>query len=53
MSLQNLHGETPLHLACFVGDLNMVRFLILHGASMNISNVDGETGNLIQLIFLF
>ena len=36
-------GYTPLHVACHFGQLNMVRFLLQHGASVDKSTAVGYT----------
>jgi hypothetical protein len=36
-------GSTPLHLAAFCGQTNMVALLLAHGAQVNATNADGMT----------
>lgn len=37
-SAQNADGRTALHLACALGDLRIVRYLLLNGASVHIKD---------------
>lgn len=36
-------GDTPLHLACENGHLNVVTVLLMHGADKSIKNKNGKT----------
>jgi hypothetical protein len=40
--LVEFHGVTPLHVACFGGRLNVVRFLIEKGANVNALDAEGR-----------
>lgn len=43
INICNYIGETPLHIACKVGDMNVIRYLIDHKAFVNAKNKTGET----------
>ena len=43
LQLANMRGETPLHLAAFVGCDEIVKILIEEKVALNPQNVDGET----------
>lgn len=36
-------GDTPLHKACFLGDIQIMSELLTHGANPNITNSNGDT----------
>jgi len=37
-SAQNADGRTALHLACALGDVRIVRYLLLNGSSVHIKD---------------
>ncbi|CAK4521085.1 unnamed protein product, partial [Aphanomyces euteiches] len=37
------HGDTPLHLTSFHGNLEIVKELLAHGASIEAANADTDT----------
>ncbi|XP_062605992.1 uncharacterized protein LOC134267803 [Saccostrea cucullata] len=41
--IQNEHGSSPLHLACVIGNLEIVTTLVTHGANVNIPDKTGST----------
>ncbi|WP_407809560.1 ankyrin repeat domain-containing protein, partial [Staphylococcus aureus] len=43
MGPQTKAGYTPLHVACHFGQINMVRFLLQHGADVNAITSHGYT----------
>ena len=50
LNLQNKEGNTPIHIACQVGNLNAIRILMSHGyCELNTANNDGETPAVIAL----
>src|SRR6266404_1396661 len=40
---KNKYGNTPLHITCFYGKLEVARMLFDHGATANVENEKGET----------
>ena len=48
-NLKNRVGDTPLHIACYRGSLNVVKFLLKCRCSTNIPNKKGETAQDILL----
>ena len=50
LNLQNKEGNTPIHIACQVGNLNAIRILMSHGyCEVNTANNDGETPAVVAL----
>ncbi|KAF5579615.1 ankyrin protein [Fusarium pseudocircinatum] len=41
LHIPGCHGDTPLHLAAILGDVEIVQYLLDHGADTHISNQDG------------
>lgn len=41
--LQDAMGQTPMHIAAYNGNLDLLTFLIFHGADVNIETHDGLT----------
>ena len=52
--MQNLNGDTPLHVAIHVGSADLVELLLEYGADPSIQNESGETpydrGNTIDIL---
>jgi len=42
-NLPNTNGDTPLTLACYVGNLEITKLLLEHGAKPNVPNANGYT----------
>ena len=49
LNIQNTHLNTPIHIACYVKSLNIIRFLLERRCSTTISNMKGETAQDIPL----
>ena len=45
INIQNINGDTPLHLAVKNNNSNTYRFLLLKGANYTIRNYDGKTAS--------
>ena len=43
MDLKNNDGNTPLHIAADVNEIEVAKCLIEHGAQIDMKNKDGET----------
>ena len=43
MNTKNKYGDTPLHLTCFYGELEVARMLLDHGMTVDMKNEEGET----------
>jgi ankyrin repeat protein len=45
VNAKNENGKTPLHLACFWGHMGTVKYLVEHGATLNVTTDKGIKGD--------
>ena len=46
----DIKGNTPLHIACFIGTIKIARILYFNGANINTLNIDYHTPLMVSII---